>query len=26
MTIDYIQPDSPYHNGYIERLNRAYRT
>ncbi|WP_420853957.1 integrase core domain-containing protein [Snodgrassella gandavensis] len=22
MTIDYIQPDNPYQNGYIERFNR----
>ncbi|WP_100153204.1 integrase core domain-containing protein [Snodgrassella alvi] len=26
MTIDYIQPGSPYQNGYIERFNRTYRT
>ena len=25
ITIDYIQPGSPYQNGYIERFNRAYR-
>ncbi|WP_371807035.1 integrase core domain-containing protein, partial [Snodgrassella communis] len=22
----YIQPGSPYQNGYIERFNRTYRT
>jgi putative transposase len=26
ITIDYIQPRSPYQNGYIERFNRTYRT
>ncbi|OCG61257.1 transposase [Gilliamella sp. Nev3-1] len=26
ITIDYIQPASPYQNGYIERFNRTYRT
>jgi putative transposase len=26
ISIDYIQPDSPYQNGYIERFNRTYRT
>ncbi|MCO6523381.1 MAG: transposase [Snodgrassella sp.] len=26
ITIDYIQPDSPYQNGYIERFNRTYCT
>ncbi|WP_143425458.1 integrase core domain-containing protein, partial [Gilliamella sp. Nev5-1] len=26
ITIDYIQPSSPYQNGYIERFNRTYRT
>ncbi|WP_369796852.1 MULTISPECIES: integrase core domain-containing protein [Snodgrassella] len=24
--MDYIQPDSPYQNGFIERFNRSYRT
>ncbi|SCB86916.1 putative transposase [Gilliamella bombicola] len=26
ITIDYIEPGSPYQNGYIERFNRTYRT
>ncbi|OCG29352.1 hypothetical protein A9G34_05115 [Gilliamella sp. Choc4-2] len=26
ITIDYIQPSSPYQNWYIERFNRTYRT
>ena len=26
ITIDYIQPGSPYQNGFIERFNRSYRT
>jgi putative transposase len=26
ITIDYIQPGSPYQNGNIERFNRIYRT
>jgi putative transposase len=26
ITIDYIQPGSPYQNGYIERFNRTYHT
>ncbi|WP_420895176.1 integrase core domain-containing protein [Snodgrassella communis] len=24
--MDYIQPSSPYQNGYIERFNHTYRT
>lgn len=26
ITIDYIKPESPYQNGYIERFNCTYRT
>ncbi|WP_239367126.1 integrase core domain-containing protein [Snodgrassella communis] len=26
ITIEYINPGSPYQNGFIERFNRSYRT